>query len=168
MEFNYEVNPDYNAFYRNGLEFQKAAERCLAMDDDGSIHMFQDNRICILVAPAVVNSSFACEMYLKSLILKSGKTYPTGKNGHNLKYMFDMLPESMRDIIIQSCCSGASNAEDRFDSFLDEHSKDFVDARYYVTKEGWQGMSPILVYTYTHNIGVITKYLLDSCKEEML
>ena len=101
-------------------------------------------------------------MYLKALILKSGKNYPTNRDGHNLKKLYDMLLEPIQKHIYQFCVNKEDCAEIIFTSFLESHSRDFMDARYYVAKEGWQGMSPIAVYTYAFNLGNITKYLLSN------
>lgn len=80
MEFNFKVTPNAEALFNNGGEFQKAAARCLGVNEYGTIEIAEE-----LPAPAVVNAAFACEMYLKALILKSGKKYPTNRDGHNLK-----------------------------------------------------------------------------------
>ena len=157
MEFNFKVTPNAEALFNNGGEFQKAAARCLGVNEYGTIEIAEE-----LPAPAVVNAAFACEMYLKALILKSGKKYPTNRDGHNLKKLYDMLLEPIQKHIYQFCVNKEDCAEIIFTSFLENHSRDFMDARYYVTKEGWQGMSPIAVYTYAFNLGNITKYLLSN------
>ena len=157
MEFNFKVTPNAEALFNNGGEFQKAAARCLGVNEYGTIEIAEE-----LPAPAVVNAAFACEMYLKALILKSGKKYPTNRDGHNLKKLYDMLLEPIQNHIYQFCVNKEDCAEIIFTSFLERHSRDFMDARYYVTKEGWQGMSPIAVYTYAFNLGNITKYLLSN------
>ena len=157
MEFNFKVTPNAEALFNNGEEFQKAAARCLGVNEYGTIEIAEE-----LPAPAVVNAAFACEMYLKALILKSGKKYPTNRDGHNLKKLYDMLLEPIQKHIYQFCVNKEDCAEIIFTSFLERHSRDFMDARYYVTKEGWQGMSPIAVYSYAFNLGNITKYLLSN------
>ena len=157
MEFNFKVTPNAEALFNNGREFQTAAARCLGVNEYGTIEIAEE-----LPAPAVVNAAFACEMYLKALILKSGKKYPTNRDGHNLKKLYDMLLEPIQKHIYQFCVNKEDCAEIIFTSFLESHSRDFMDARYYVTKEGWQGMSPIAVYTYAFNLGNITKYLLSN------
>ena len=157
MEFNFKVTPNAEALFNNGGEFQKAAARCLGVNEYGTIEIAEE-----LPAPAVVNAAFACEMYLKALIFKSGKRYPTNRDGHNLKKLYDLLSKPIQRELYQFCVSKEDCAETIFINFLGSHSQDFVDTRYYVTKEGWQGMSPIVVYTYAFNLGNITKYLLSN------
>ena len=162
MEFNFKVTPNAEALFNNGGEFQKAAARCLGVNEDGAIEIAKDGLFISLSAPAVVNAAFACEMYLKALIFKSGKRYPTNRDGHNLKKLYDLLSKPIQRELYQFCVSKEDCAETIFINFLGSHSQDFVDTRYYVTKEGWQGMSPIAVYTYAFNLGNITKYLLSN------
>ena len=162
MEFNFKVTPNAEALFNNGREFQKAAARCLGVNEDGAIEIAKDGLFISLPAPAVVNAAFACEMYLKALILKSGKRYPTNRDGHNLKKLYDLLSKPIQRELYYFCVSKEDGAETIFINFLGSHSQDFVDTRYYVTKEGWQGMSPIAVYTYAFNLGNITKYLLSN------
>lgn len=162
MEFNFKVTPNAEAFFNNGGEFQKAAARCLGVNEDGAIEIAKDGVIITLAAPAVVNSTFACEMYLKALILKSGKNYPVGRDGHNLKKLYDMLSKPIQKYLYQFCENKEDCAETVFSRFLENHSRDFMDVRYYVEREGWQGMSPIAVYTYAFNLGNITNYLLSN------
>ena len=73
-----------------------------------------------------------------------------------------MLSKPIQRELYYFCVSKEDGAETIFINFLGSHSQDFVDTRYYVTKEGWQGMSPIAVYTYAFNLGNITKYLLSN------
>lgn len=165
MDFNFLINPNAESLYQSGFEFQKAAERCLNIDTEGKIQIVTDGIIHTLPAPAVVNSTLACELYFKALILKSGKSYPTNKNGHNLKYLYEMLPVSMQDNICKFCMPKSIDAKKKFTNFLDDHSRDFIDTRYYATKSGWQKMSPIVLYQYTFNIGKIAKFLLANWEE---
>lgn len=167
MEFNNKVSPNAEALYRNGLDFQKAAERCLNMEETGTLHIIDEQGMQILPAPAVVNAAFACEMFLKALILRSGQQYPTNRNGHNLKFLFDMLPETIKSKVCHCCIPNDPEAENKFISFLSRHSKDFVDIRYYVTRAGWQGMTPIMLYSYAHNIGNATRLLLSNWEESI-
>ena len=160
MEFNFQITPGAKALYQNGVDFLRAAERCLGMDDNGKVTIVDNGVFRTLAAPAVVNAAFACEMFLKSLINKSGKAYPTGRKGHDLKYLYELLPETVQNFLHKSFDNNCEDTEKRFVNFLETHSNDFVDVRYYVAHEGWQGMSPIMVYTYTYNIGNKTRYLL--------
>lgn len=166
MEFNFNVNPNADALCQSGVEFLKATERCLAMDEKGKITIFENGILNVLTAPAVVNATFACEMFLKCLILKSGNTYPKDKDGHNLKKLFELLTPSIRTEVSKLCIRNSNNPEGILLSFFEEHSKDFVDVRYYATKAGWQGMSPIMVYTYAFNLGNATNYILKNWKDE--
>ncbi len=115
----------------------------------------------MLPAASVVNASFACEMYLKALLQHYTGTYPKdGKSGHNLHKLFCQLPEEVRKQI-DSIIGKTTAGESRFEKFARLHAKDFVDARYYVSRNGWQELSPIMVYTYTFNVSQVARYLLE-------
>lgn len=162
MEFHIDNSPTADSFYRNGLDFLTAAERCLGMREDGHVDFAVNGKLIVLVAPSVVNASFACEMFFKALILKNGMACPKGRDGHNLLSLFGLLPEPAREFIAQFCCGNKEDAEGKMRGFLDRHAEDFVGARYYIERFGWQEMSPLMVYTYAHNIGEATKYLLTN------
>ena len=45
MEFNFKVTPNAEALFNNGEEFQKAAARCLGVNEDGAIEIVKDGTI---------------------------------------------------------------------------------------------------------------------------
>lgn len=158
-EFHIEVSANAKSLLKNGDEFLEAAKRCAAQDEDGVIHIFGYGDT-LLPAATVVNASFACEMYLKALLLHYNGIYPTGKNGHDLHELFLLLPDDVR-YMIETFFSGEKETDRSiFEEVSERHSKDFVDARYYVTKDGWQELSPIRVFTFAFNTGQIANYLL--------
>ena len=162
MEFNFEMTPNESALLSCGKDFLNAAARCLGVNEHGVIEIINDGKFITLAAPATINAAFAFEMFLKALVMKSGKKYPTDRNGHNLRVLYNMLPEAIQKRLCQLCVDKSDEAKSKFLLFLDNHSKDFVDVRYYATREGWQGMSPIIVYTYAFNMCNVTQYLLSS------
>lgn len=160
-EFNINVSGGVRDLLKNGNEFLKAAERCAAQDESGTIHIFDDGGLNILPAATVVNASFACEMYLKALLCHYKIDYPTDKNGHNLERLYSLLPDNTKNRI-DKMLGKTSHGDSLMQSFVKRHQRDFVDARYYVTKEGWQGLDPIKVLFTTFNFGQVTMCLLNS------
>ena len=105
---------DPKAVWFNALLFLKAAERC-GSEDDG-----QD----WLAAPEIVNKAFACELFMKSIILVQGAEQPA--HTHNLKELFNLLPSSIQAEIqanLSSLC-------DDFNLQLVEISDLFEECRY--------------------------------------
>ena len=51
-----------------------------------------------LMVPVIVNASFACELFLKSILIGNG--LPPHK--HELNILFDRLPKDTQDIIVNS------------------------------------------------------------------
>ena len=161
-EFHFEIKGDYNDLLRNGFEFLEAACRCAGTDETGTIHILGGNKPTILPAATAVNSAFACEMFLKALLQKEGTQYPTNKDGHNVVKLFDLLLPETKKRINDFFGYKEKTGQPLFEIFANLHPKDFTEVRYYVTKPGLQGFSPITVYTYAFNLGQITKHLLGN------
>ena len=54
MEFNFQITPGAKALYQNGVDFLRAAERCLGMDDNGKVTIV-DNGVFRTLAESVDN-----------------------------------------------------------------------------------------------------------------
>ena len=78
--------------------------------------------------PAVVNSAFACEVYLKALL----KYYDIPvKKEHRLKELYELLPEKARDWIKLTVISHYGQWSDCFGrDYLENISNAFSDWRY--------------------------------------
>ena len=160
-ELNIKVSANEYSLLKNGNEFLEASKRCAAEDEKGTIHILGTGEPTLLPAVTVVNASFACEMYLKALLLHYVGEYPKdGKRGHNLKDLFCCLPENVKDRI-DDIIGRMADGSSIFEKFSESHAKDFVDATYYVSNEGWQELSPVRVQTFAFNLGQIANYLLE-------
>jgi HEPN domain-containing protein len=105
---------DPKAIWFNANLFLKAAERC-GSESDG--HNW-------LVVPEIVNSTFACELFMKCIILIHGTEQLA--HTHSLKKLFNLLPSNIQSEIqtdLSSLC------ED-FDRRLAEISDLFEECRY--------------------------------------
>lgn len=93
--------------------FLKAASRCI---NDGNGEDGEE----VLLVPAEVCASFACELYLKYIIHKE-----TGKEpkGHELLVLYNQLNEEHKLKI-------SKHREDLIE-FLERNNKQFVEARYH-------------------------------------
>ena len=160
-EFNYYIKTDYKALLQNGDDFLEAAWRCAGRDESGKLIIMTGNRLSMIPAATVVNAAFSIEMYLKSLLLFTGIDYPTDKNGHNILYLFKLLPDAIKTKI-NWFCSGKKHEKPSFENFAEKHSKDFIDVRYYVTKTGWQGMDPLIVLMYAFHLSQATKLIVKN------
>lgn len=54
-----------------------------------------------LSAPYMVNGAFACELALKYLLISSNVAFDMSR-GHNLAYLFQLLPQAQKDILAAS------------------------------------------------------------------
>ena len=84
--------------------------------------------------PTVVNASFACELYLKALVIWQEKAEKPIRV-HKLSELFEMIDAEDRDIVIKSA--------DIFDwnTFFTEADNAFVDWRYIHENDGIKKIS---------------------------
>ena len=84
------------AFYIQGNNFAQCAERSMGeMNEDGSIQLV-GGRYGMLCPPVMVNAAFACEMFLKGILIAHGIDYKKllkQRKGHGLKALYDLLPK---------------------------------------------------------------------------
>ena len=120
------------------------------------------------VDPAEVNSAFACEVFLKALCShydidwRGGlkKTKPK-KKGHNLKALYEMLPEQIREHIqyrVLNECGGWHNSLGQ--NLLDLVSEDFEKSRYSYEHDFSKKKS---LRTYTGFLKTFRNILRDVC-----
>ncbi len=74
--------------------------------------------------PAIVNYAFACEVYLKSLLYFSDISF---KKKHELKELFDLLPEKYKESIMRLTLAECGSWDDYS---LDNISNAFIEWRY--------------------------------------
>lgn len=78
--------------------------------------------------PAAVNSAFACEVFLKAILLYSDIKIP--KN-HDLKTLFEKLPEDIRNWVKETVIAKGGRWKNYFGfEYLDNISKAFAQWRY--------------------------------------
>lgn len=82
-----------------------------------------------LVVPVLVNASFACELFLKSLL-------PSNTHGHKLDELFSQLDQDLQNKIMGltgltlKCYNDGYNME-QFQQDLKNNSNDFAEWRYF-------------------------------------
>ena len=80
-------NPEQYTKYQQGMEFFKAAQRCLLLINNDP-----------LVVAYMVNSAFACEIFLKGILDEHSINYGMT---HRLDALFGMLPTPIQDEFIK-------------------------------------------------------------------
>ena len=101
--------------YQQAIAFWLAYERCM-------MYINQNGQI-ILPVPAMANSAFAVELFLKAMLEEQNIPF-NRHNGHRLDYLFHLLPNLTKESIID-----AVHHPD-FDENLSTCSKSFEDFRY--------------------------------------
>lgn len=82
-----------------------------------------------LVVPVIVNASFACELFLKSLL-------PSNTHGHKLDELFSQLNQDLQNKImgwtgLTLKCSNDDYNMEQFQQDLKNNSNDFAEWRYF-------------------------------------
>lgn len=148
-------------FYKQGKQFQEAAWRCFGQKNSDII---SEQGFHQLPSPCVVNSAFACEMFLKSMLIQLEIPYDRNKEGHSLYLLFCKLPKDKQEILAKFCSKDLST----FQILLQKHDKDFVHVRYYIEESGWYEMSPFTMLSLGQNLSSIVGYLLSVDKSKGL
>lgn len=78
---------DANCFY-------ECAQMALGTKEDKSINVVNNLKIQMLKAPFCVNIAFACELYLKMIMLKDGIEIP---HLHKLDKLYNNLPQNRQE-----------------------------------------------------------------------
>jgi hypothetical protein len=114
------------AMFRQALSFSTTAAHLHQQD------LLKAPRNGLSLAPFVVNSAFAIELYLKTLHELSG----TSIRGHELLDLYDKLSDATRNVVIKHALANAAGygvtltAADQFRTFLAELNNSFVEWRY--------------------------------------
>ena len=109
--------------------FRHACTFCECADMAQNKHHHDTADIGWYVSPAVINSAFACEVFIKALLIAKDIKAP---KTHKLKKLFDKLPEENQERIRQFVCRNDYQAWNNCFGFdnIDEISDAFVDWRY--------------------------------------
>lgn len=104
--------------------FRICALRSLGISEsDNKIKIISNNKILILKAPAIVNFAFACELYLKAILLRQGAGIP---ETHELDFLYNQLSQQKRARVRKVC----GKKKEEFEQLITEYSKLFVQYRY--------------------------------------
>jgi hypothetical protein len=142
------------AMFRQALSFSTTAAHLHRQD------LLKAPRNGLSLAPFVVNSAFAIELYLKTLHEIGG----TSIRGHELLDLYDKLSDATRTVVIKHALANATGygvsltTADQFRIFITELNNSFVEWRYcYETgNTGAVTIQPTIV---------VMKATHDACKE---
>ena len=113
----------YQQMFRHACAFAECADMALKKfrHDTADIEWYS--------TPSIINSAFACEVYLKAMLLFSNIPI---KKEHKIKELYKMIPDQIKDEIKSMVTRGCESIW--YDSFgfekLDNISDAFVEWRY--------------------------------------
>ncbi len=142
------------AMFRQALSFATTAAHLHERD------LLKAPRNGLSIAPFVVNSALAIELYLKTLHELEGTTI----RGHELLDLYDQLNDATRTVVVKHAFENASGygvkliTADQFRSFVAELNNSFVDWRYCYEsgKTGTVTIQPAIV---------VMKAVHETCRE---
>ena len=138
---------DCQRMFRHACAFAECADMAMGKSrgDNVSLEWF--------VEPAIVNSAFACEVFLKALLLFYECPL---KRQHKLKELYELLPCKPKEYIKQTTMLRYGGVwEDAFGfEILDSFSNAFVDWRY----------SYEAIHTLKLDIGFLTAFRNTLCE----
>ena len=115
-------------------------------------------RKCIV--PYIVNSSFALELYLKSILIANKKFY---KNNHLLSELFELIPDNVKEELITNY--------DNLETLLIKYEDAFIKFRYhyelYDIKTGKEKDEMILNFN-TDEIESLLSFFHNYCNNNYL
>lgn len=151
------------AFYIQGKRFAQCADRSMGeITQDGSIKIV-GGKYNMLSAPLMVNTAFACEVFLKGLLIAHGVDYKKllkQRKGHGLKALYDLLPKEKYKEFLKI------SGKDTFDKKLEAHSNDFVNWRYYIENPGEYIMEPFFTCVLMKNLEIILGDIIEEGEKD--
>lgn len=132
------------------------------MNEDGSIQLV-GGRYGMLCPPVMVNAAFACEMFLKGILIAHGIDYKKllkQRKGHGLKALYDLLPKEKYKEFLKI------PGKDTFDKKLEAHSNDFVNWRYYIENPGEYIMEPFFTCVLMKNLEIILGDIIEEGEKD--
>lgn len=165
MEVNLYTENTPKYYYGQGTAFLEAAYRCFR----GGENSLQTDEPIHLEAPIMVNAAFACEMFLKGLLLHEKKNI---NHIHDLLELYKQLSPDARYILGCICCDHGNDdekeIEEKFSKYLSRYSKAFSQIRYMVENKGWNKLGITSMLSLAYNIGVCVGQLIEQpfeCEE---
>ena len=106
--------------YYSATGFLDTAENLFSTGKKDAAYLFT----CSMY-PLTVNASFACELYIKAILILNNLSY---RHIHELKSIYSMLPEKVKESIEQAY--SACGQSDSVDSILEKYNTAFINWRY--------------------------------------
>ncbi len=84
----------------------------------------------LLVVPYIVNGAFACELALKYLLVENQISFCISAQGHDLEYLFGLLPPQLRQSLKDKLKKAANIDETKLRKNIHLHAESYNQRRY--------------------------------------
>ena len=142
--------------FQNANIFKLCAYRSIGeIENDNKIKIISSGNILTLKAPTIVNIAFACELYLKAILLEQGAGIP---ETHELDFLYGQLSQQRRTQIRKAC----GKKKEEFEQLITEYSKLFVQYRYSFDYEDKPNPKIIFLLNLTDTLQEMCKQIIES------
>ena len=101
------------------------------LEDSGIVETPPEHRNPTLLAvPYIVNGAFACELALKYLLVKNQISFCISSKGHDLEYLFGLLPPPLKQSLKDKLKNAANIDETELRKNMHLHADSFNQWRY--------------------------------------
>lgn len=111
----------------------------------------------LLSVPYMVNGAFACELALKYLLISSDIAFDMRK-GHNLAYLFQLLPEEQKNILTTLIKKECNLNDDTFQDSLNSIADTFNKQRYRFSNYNQNHNTHVVFDPFVHTV---CKFVLE-------
>ena len=141
--------------FQNANIFKLCAYRSMGeIENNDKIKIISDGKILILKAPTIVNIAFACELYLKAILLEQGAGVP---ETHELDFLYNQLSQQKRARIRKAC----GNKKEEFEQLITEYSRLFIQYRYSFDYENKPNPKIMFLLNLTDALQEMCKQILE-------
>lgn len=104
------------------------------LENSGIVEASQEHKNPTLLAvPYIVNGAFACELALKYLLVENQISFCISAKGHNLEYLFDLLPPQVKQPLKDKLKTAGNINETELTENIHLHAESFNQWRYLFT-----------------------------------
>ena len=140
------------AFYDVFVQTEKHLNNCGIVQEP-----IQAKQPILLSVPLRINGAFACELALKYLLINANIPFNMGI-GHNLEYLFSLLPQDKKDDIVAYLGKEYNIEPEIFQSSLKTIANTLNDQRYTFSKFSNNHSQDSLFSPFVHTV---CKYVLE-------
>ena len=137
----------------NADDFYNAYQRCLESKNSRVVNGVTVSSY--LGIPAIVNAAFACELYLKSMIMEV-------KRCHDLKEFYDLVPQSIKNMMRREYKKAPIPYAKTIEDAIEKVKDTFIDWRYLYEDSNKDQCNPSTLNEYLNIFATILPIIKEA------